>query len=623
MAEMIPETIAQDENATAGEKRLFKTLRAALLPDEEHIVWYEPRIQKRYPDFIIWSQDYGFLVIEVKDWSADQIISINPDHFQVNFGSNEELRESPYKQARSSMYNLMDLLKKSKSFRHQDGRLKDKLVFPINFFVAWSNISQKRGQQIGLDQITDGLNTLYKDEIRVDKDDPETLGLFRRAISKKRNIKFDFDQLTHNKLKELRYIIFPDIRITHTDEAKEQIEQNAAEAIKILDLQQEKTAKSIGAGHRILKGVAGSGKSLVLACRARYLLEINRDWKILIVCYNITLRRYLQDLVNSSGMERDSKIDIFHYHGLVKELTNRNISKRRDEEGDEWDERVGEILIGEIASGSTKGEQYDAILVDEGQDFTTTWVKSIVKLLNKNTDSFLFSYDPAQNVFGRKNITWKSAGLSVQGKRPVTLETSYRNSRQILDLASVFADEPQEIENDKAHEIEVPIKPRATERSGELPEYVELDTESKISDLIIRNIDDILSNKKYSPPYQYKDIGIIYTGLGKSFARDLINKFEDSFDSKKIYWATENQESKKNLDLSSNTVKVLTLESSKGIEFRKVFLVGLDHLPRDDRDEKNERRLTYVGLTRAQESVTILTTGPEGFASEIKEFIEK
>ncbi|MFN9614541.1 MAG: nuclease-related domain-containing protein, partial [Dolichospermum sp.] len=59
---MIPSSIP--DKASQGEKRLYNILKNKL--SDNFYVWYEPRIDGRYPDFIILSPDFGLLVIEVK-----------------------------------------------------------------------------------------------------------------------------------------------------------------------------------------------------------------------------------------------------------------------------------------------------------------------------------------------------------------------------------------------------------------------------------------------------------------------------------------------------------------------------------------------------------------------------
>lgn len=66
------------------------------------------------------------------------------------------------------------------------------------------------------------------------------------------------------------------------------------------------------------------------------------------------------------------------------------------------------------------------------------------------------------------------------------------------------------------------------------------------------------------------------------------------------------------LNSNKNGVKLMTVHASKGLEFKNVFIVGLEQglFPSDgfneDRDEEEERRLFYVALTRAMEKVFLI-----------------
>jgi superfamily I DNA and RNA helicase len=43
--------------------------------------------------------------------------------------------------------------------------------------------------------------------------------------------------------------------------------------MRVMDMQQEQLARSLGDGHRVIHGVAGSGKTMILGYRAEYLGE--------------------------------------------------------------------------------------------------------------------------------------------------------------------------------------------------------------------------------------------------------------------------------------------------------------------------------------------------------------
>ena len=111
------------------------------------------------------------------------------------------------------------------------------------------------------------------------------------------------------------------------------------------------------------------------------------------------------------------------------------------------------------------------------------------------------------------------------------------------------------------------------------------------------------------------DIAVLYTS--QHFAKNFASAFGKRIGEDKLYWVSESRESKIKLNLSSPSIKLSTIESAKGMEFRLVFLAGLETLPRDERDEANERKLAYVGLTRAQDLLYILGNARSGYFKEL------
>jgi hypothetical protein len=73
MAQMIPDRLPS--GSSKGEQRLFAILLR--LPDD-WIVYYEPVISNRYPDFVVISPNLGIIIIEVKGWNPNDILGGHP-----------------------------------------------------------------------------------------------------------------------------------------------------------------------------------------------------------------------------------------------------------------------------------------------------------------------------------------------------------------------------------------------------------------------------------------------------------------------------------------------------------------------------------------------------------------
>jgi superfamily I DNA/RNA helicase len=243
----------------------------------------------------------------------------------------------------------------------------------------------------------------------------------------------------------------------------------------------------------------------------------------------------------------------------------------------------------------------------------------LFQLLNENTDSLLFCYDFEQNVFGRKRPIWAQSGFKVKGKKPTELKKSYRNTVEILQVATKFKKIENRILLPDDDLLDVNLFPEiATDRHGELPKIKFFSSDIEVIEFVINEIDTLVKSELCS----YSDIGILYTN-GITFPNLFEQKFISKYGQNKLYWATRDRVSKLNLDISSPSVKLLTVESCKGLEFRILFFIGLEELPKNDRNEDAERSLAYVGMTRAQDLLYILSTSNSGYVSEIVEIINE
>ncbi len=98
----------------------------------------------------------------------------------------------------------------------------------------------------------------------------------------------DLTRLRRSQSNEIRVRVFPEIEV---------VDIRGRDRFP-LDITQERVAKNLPYGHYMVTGIPGSGKSVILLGRAIYLATMFRDWKILILTYNRTLKHRLEIMLN-------------------------------------------------------------------------------------------------------------------------------------------------------------------------------------------------------------------------------------------------------------------------------------------------------------------------------------
>jgi len=141
---------------------------------------------------------------------------------------------------------------------------------------------------------------------------------------------------------------------------------------------------------------------------------------------------------------------------------------------------------------------------------------------------------------------------------------------------------------------------------------------------ICKNIKDEISLIKKNYKIQKFDIVIFYVGSLYNFPDILLSQFTSDKEKNEFYIIRSgNRESKINLDISQDTIKIMPAESCKGLEFKIVFLVGIDELPRPSKDKESERTLAYVAMTRAQDKLYIYFQKENDFVKDVIDAIDK
>jgi superfamily I DNA and RNA helicase len=233
-----------------------------------------------------------------------------------------------------------------------------------------------------------------------------------------------------------------------------------------LDAWQKKSAIAYPEGPQRIRGLAGSGKTIVLALKAAYLHARHPDWNIAVTYYSRSLKQQFIDLIRRFMFETKkdepdwSKIQIFHcwgsrsdpglYSEAAKLHNQTPISWGEAERryGNESFDGVCKELLELVNKSPDSREIYDAILIDEAQDLPGSFFR-IVYSLCKPPKRIVWAYDELQNLgeysmasptelFGYDHHGRPLVTLTNEKNRPpqdIVLPVCYRNTPWALTVA--------------------------------------------------------------------------------------------------------------------------------------------------------------------------------------------
>jgi len=435
MAVMIPDEI--QTFTTDGEGVFYRFLKSVAKPDHQYMAWYLPDIQGREPDFIVFSEETGLVIFEVKDWAMDQIVAADPQNFTLCIDGQEEKRENPLHQARDYFYLIMEKIRDDGQLVSKEAHAYGNVKIPFNYGVVFPNINKYEYQQKGLDRIITADKIFFWDDLHPQSPIcfDSTGRCFLENMKRMFSPRFEFS-ITGKELNHLKQLLFPTLRIDlpTRDGHKKRAEEE--HHLKLLDHHQESIARQYDGGHRIITGPSGSGKTLILVHRAAMLRQYNHNVRrILFVCYNITLVNYIKRLLADKKIPLgDEGVDVLHFFELCARIIGEDVPYEKEDE--DYYSLVIQEALEKLPSCPLR---YDAILIDEGQDFSDDMLRIIMPLLNTGTNHLTIAIDEQQDIYERRR-SWKEVGINARG-RVHRLSWTYRNTREIANLALLIAGE--------------------------------------------------------------------------------------------------------------------------------------------------------------------------------------
>jgi len=577
--------------ATDGERMFYNRISNFFDKQNHVIAYFEPYIGDLHPDFVVLSPLHGILIVEVKDYS-ERYLKSTP-----KTGKWESLKdemsifiENPFDQ----LYQYWRAIKDRIGYCH----FSEDVYIPITRLVAFNQIPEASYAAGGIRALKPSkIHVCFKETLRRNENFEEFM---INLIPVNAN-------LSEEQFRVLRANLIPTCRLPDLKQIDLLEYFSIDDRIKLLDQEQEHLAREMGEGHRLIFGVAGSGKTVLLIARARILAKRHPNWKILILCFNKRLKMLLFHLLNPQDYDAD--ITINNYHAWARNyilsadndysrmyLKEEAVARSNNDFDDFFNGIVPRLLTEMLKNLGKDKITYDAILIDEAQDFEESWFKSIIAVLNPKTESLLITCDGLQGIYARKRFTWSSVGIQARG-RVKRFQKSYRTPIEIGFVAQETL--PKTIK----------------ELIGKFDEF--LATEEFIGTHGI--FEFILSR---NPDEEYRKLAEKISNLLKS-PQEILVLFKYNMAKKNYqhcffeYLRQLNIGWKDLMDYDYKTPGLLigTLHGTKGLEADTIIIPEVNTYVSDQ-----DRQLLYVGMTRTKKKLILSASEATAFVKTIKDF---
>lgn len=573
MAIMRP-NIDADEIQYDSERLVYRALREQL--GNDYVVlhsypWLRPdrdgALREGEADFIVLHQNKGMLVLEVKGGELRYDNAI----WQRKKKHGYEPITDPFKQARSSMHYLVDRIEKQTAgdvcgHHYSYGHA---VVFPHDNYTG----AVPPGAEESLILSRRQMDTM---DVAIEK---------AMASWPQRET-----PLTNHQWRRMATALLPEFKLFrpiagNASDVFEQIQEMTDEQIELL-------AGLYEENNRIyVSGVAGSGKTQLAFDRAVHLAK--SDLQTLFVCFNRHLAGHLRDSLNGHPDKRslDKRLKIAHFHQLAREII--------EDAGIDWAppdacndlatffvDDVPDLIEQAAYLAIEDGEevQYDAIVMDEAQDFHSRWWEVLQCALLKNAEkgTLLAFADPVQRLWDWAPVT-----------PPVVFQTKYnlrrncRNSRWIARTSTTI----------------VKTEAKFFKRSplGGKPAISTVPTQAAMKGIVCKVVENLIEQHDIKPS-QLALIGP--RGLENGSLADVSEINGVSLTTDTRAWSR------------NEGILVTTARSFKGLEADVVVVYDLDGISTGFSHVD-----LYVACTRARSHVHFLVTGKEMLA-DIKAAIQ-
>jgi hypothetical protein len=648
------QVIGWDDAGNDGHRMVLAALIRAFDRSESALLC-EPSLARktlRPPDIVLIDPEVGVHTVEVKAVSLDQIESIAAGgQLTIRYAAGPHTG-NPITQVRNAMFDIKDATVRAFA---ADVRV------PFRYWVVFPNI--RRGQWLA--RFGEGgfcpPEFIFGDEL-----DPLDLSRRLGAADRERSsgpiMLCPLDQL------EWVWKAFGDNSVLYASPIERQARRaeqgtlgalfdETADADKALsDEQQRLSAMNWDAGPRLVRGVAGSGKTIVLANnlarRLERMLVASSEGlfgdrpprpRLLAVCFNRSLAPFIAKKIAIAFEQRTGRlppagtVEVCSFNTLMWKLTQAGLWRYCNVQ-DASDIVRALHYLGDLDQSRQLNPErlralaYDAIYVDEGQDFLEEefrLLKELCRVRDGGEPSLYVFYDDAQNLYGRARPNWQSLGLSMRGGRSFVMTTCFRNTAPIVEAtfnvlygscaaagAAVPTREFGDITTLEQKQLVARTnglwRTRFASRDGDSPRLTIAQSAADESQRVVARLRWLLGEQMVRP----QDILVL------SHTRQRVLQLTDAIVAARLPAVSGLHIAFEDKDRPLGQVGKLTLStvaSAKGYDAFAVLLVSANEFPTD----VTGRAHFYVGCTRAVEYLEIFASDSRGLAEEMRAVLRR
>jgi superfamily I DNA and RNA helicase len=465
-------TESLDKNGEKGEILVWEAIQENFARRECLAYWRYPIFsqtgkQRKEPDILIADRELGLIIIEIKSLQIEQIVSINGhrwqyQNFYTNFGN-------PYQQAENQLFTLLE-------YTNKEPVLAKKITGRV--LIALPYITQAQWQDKKFAQLPTNPPIIFQEDLA----NPNLVG---------EKISSCLPVIYGQKINDQQWRLLLSIlagssvftpcahRVLASPQSKGKILAKLRKYSYQLDLEQEKIAKQIPAGIQRIKGIAGSGKTVLLCQKAAHLHLKHPDWKIALVFFSRSLYQQIREQVdcwlgyfsNNQINYHDCRQNLLILHGwgskqqpgfysFICQSLKATKLRLKDTISQQPNEALGEACY-QLLKTRKIPSLFDAILIDEAQDLVVNnwlfegkqpffWLayQSLrpIDSINQQQRRLIYAYDEMQNLANCNHLTpsklfGEKVGNLLAGKyddeinKTEIINHSYRTPESILNVA--------------------------------------------------------------------------------------------------------------------------------------------------------------------------------------------